>query len=486
MIWVSLLLLGLILYLLVQRGAARMSQTPGWLLWLILMLPAFFIVAWMLVNGQQPIPSLLLIGIFILSSFLYWVLLRRTLTPTAAPEAPPQEIQPTPEPVKNLLDRSEEAQLQGCFPWSLYYLQQIEYRPQAVICRGQMRGQAEKVFATIQDNIALQFGDRFLVTFQMGSSDKPFFALIPKQRIPTPGQLTRPFLTLSLFLLTLLTTTLAGTVIVHGNATPDLLAQDPSVLMAGLPYSLALLGILGIHEGGHYLTAKFYQIQATLPYFIPLPFGLGTLGAFIQIRSPIPHRRALFDVGIAGPLAGFVATLPLLIWGLSQSEIVPLAADATSRFDPEAFDPRISILFALFGRLVWGTALTVDSAIHLHPVAIAGALGLVVTALNLMPVGQLDGGHIVHAMYGHRAGAIIGQVTRLLILVLSFVQPWLFFWAIILFFMPAFDEPAVNDVTELNSWRDGIGLFALGLLVLIIFPMPEPFAGLLLHTNPAP
>ncbi len=486
MIWVSLLLLGLILYLLVQRGAARMSQTPGWLLWLVLMLPAFFIVAWVLINGQQPIPSILLIGIFILSSFLYWVLLRRNLPATPAPEAPPLESQPEPEPPKNLLNRSEEAQLQGCFPWSLYYLQQIEYRPQAVICRGQMRGQAEKVFATVQDNIALQFGDRFLVTFQMGNSDKPFFALIPKQRIPSPGTLTRPLLTLTLLLLTLLTTTLAGAVIVHGEATPNLLAKSTSVLWSGLPYSLALLGILGIHESGHYFMAKFYQVQATLPYFIPLPFGLGTLGAFIQIRSPIPNRRALFDIGIAGPLAGLMVTLPILVWGLGQSQLVNLPADATTQFDIQAFNPRISILFALFSRLVFGADLTMTSGIDLHPVAIAGVLGLVVTALNLMPVGQLDGGHIVHAMYGHRAGAVIGQITRLLILVLSFVQPWLFFWAIVLFFMPAFDEPAVNDVTELNNWRDGLGLVALALLILIIFPTPEPLANLLLTTHPTP
>jgi len=485
MVWVSLLLLGLILYLLVQRGAARMSRTPAWLLWFVLMIPAFFIVAWMLIKGQQPIPSLLLISIFILSSFLYWLLLRRNLPP--APEvSTPKPEPPEPEAPRNLLNRAEEAQLQGCFPWSLYYLQQIEYRPQAVICRGQMRGQADQVYATIQDNIALQFGDRFLVTFQMGGSDKPFFALIPKQRIPSPGQLTRPLLTAALFCLTLFTTTLAGTALANPTLTPQEFLQAPQVLISGLAYSLPLLAILGIHESGHYFMAKYYQIQATLPYFIPIPFGLGTLGAFIQVRSPIPNRRALFDVGIAGPLAGFLLTLPILAWGLGQSELVALAQDSSNRFNLEAFNPRISILFALICRWVWGTDLTMTTGINLHPLAIAGVLGLVVTALNLMPVGQLDGGHIVHAMYGHRAGAIIGQITRLLILVLSFIQPWLFFWAIILFLMPAFDEPAVNDVTELNGWRDGLGLMALGLLILIIFPVPEPLAGLLLSTHPTP
>ena len=486
MVWVSLVLLGLILYLLVQRGAARMSRTPAWLLWLVLMIPAFFIVAWMVVKGQQAIPSLLLITVFIFSSFLYWVLSRRNLPAAPTPEVKESQAPVEAEPAQNLLNRTEEAQLQSCFPWSLYYLQQIEYRPQAVICRGQMRGQAEKVYSTIQDNIALQFGDRFLVTFQMGGSDKPFFALIPKQRIPSPGQLTRPLLSGVLFALTLLTTTLAGTALAQPDLTAAMVMKSPQLILSGLPYALALLGILGVHESGHYFMAQYYQIQATLPYFIPIPFGLGTLGAFIQIRSPIPHRRALFDVGIAGPLAGLIVTLPILVWGLGHSQLVELPQDSPARFSIEAMNPRISILFALISRLVWGADLTTLSGIHLHPLAIAGALGLVVTALNLMPVGQLDGGHIVHAMYGHRAGAIIGQITRLLVLVLSFVQPWLFFWAIILFLMPAFDEPAVNDVTELNSWRDGLGLVALGLLILIIFPVPEPLAGLLLSTNPTP
>jgi membrane-associated protease RseP (regulator of RpoE activity) len=230
--------------------------------------------------------------------------------------------------------------------------------------------------------------------------------------------------------------------------------------------------ILGVHESGHYFTAIAHRIRTTLPYFIPVPLFLGTFGAFIKIRSPIPNRKALFDIGIAGPLSGLIVTLPILAWGLANSQVVPIP-DQPDGLNITALKPQISILLLLFSKIALGSALTVETAIQMHPVAIAGFLGLIVTALNLMPVGQLDGGHIVHAMFGQRTGAIIGQVTRLLVLLLSWVQPDLLPWAILLFFMPVVDEPALNDVSELDSRRDLLGFLALGLLLLIILPAPQ-------------
>jgi membrane-associated protease RseP (regulator of RpoE activity) len=241
--------------------------------------------------------------------------------------------------------------------------------------------------------------------------------------------------------------------------------------------------VLGIHEFGHYLAARRYRVQATLPYFIPVPpaaiFPFGTFGAFIQLRSPIPNRTALFDVGIAGPLSGFVATIPVLLWGLANSEVVDIT-EQSGILNFDSFRPTASLLIALLSKLALGSALTIDHALKLHPVAIAGCLGLIITALNLMPVGQLDGGHIVHAMFGQRTGAMIGQITRLLVLALALiVQRELFLWAILLFFMPVVDEPALNDVSELDNVRDLLGLLALGLLVVIILPAPQLLAQIL-------
>jgi membrane-associated protease RseP (regulator of RpoE activity) len=147
--------------------------------------------------------------------------------------------------------------------------------------------------------------------------------------------------------------------------------------------------------------------------------------------------------------------------------------------DINALNPGSSLLLAVFSKLALGSALTATTAIKLHPVAVAGCLGLIVTALNLMPVGQLDGGHIVHAMFGQRAGAAIGQIARLLVLALALIQSQLLLWAIILFFMPIVDEPALNDVSELDNQRDLWGLLALGLLLLIILPAPKAVIQLL-------
>lgn len=480
MIWFSLLLLGLLLYFIVQYSVVYVTQTPWWLLWGILMAPAVLMAGWVSAYGtEDPIPPPLVIGSFLMSSILYVALVRlnpkRSVSPLPESESP---IKTMPEPLS--LTKAEESQLQTCFPWSTYFLQKIDYKPQAIICRGQLKAQANAAYQTIRDNVQQQFGDRYLVIFQMGAQNQPFFALVPDpQRRRKVRKLTRPLLALGLLLATFCTTTIAGAKLVNDELTWPAWANE-QVLQTGLPYAIAILLILGTHEFGHYLTARYYKIKATLPYFIPLPppFSFGTFGAFIQMRSPVPNRTALFDVGLAGPLAGFLVTVPLLAWGLMHSSLTSIPSEP-SLLDTHAFNPNISILVALISKAVFQADLTMAQVVDLHPVAIAGWLGLIVTALNLMPVGQLDGGHIVHAMFGHRNGAIIGQVTRLLVLLLSFIQPLLLLWAIILLCLPAIDEPALNDVSELDNARDLLGLASLALLLLIILPLPHSLAHLL-------
>ncbi|MBW4612635.1 MAG: site-2 protease family protein [Desmonostoc vinosum HA7617-LM4] len=489
-----LLLLGLATYLMVQRSVAQITRTPVWLLWLVLMTPAFLLSGWTLKYGvKQPPPPSLIIWSSVICLLLYWLLFqwgRRTPTntPTNTQTEPQtselQAIHPTAEPVSvRPIEPTEETQLRNCFPWSVYYVQNIEYRPQAVVCRGQLRTSPSNAYQQVKENIEAQFGDRFLIIFQEGFNGKPFFVLVPNTQAAkgVSGRrnsegLTRPGLALLLLAATLVTTTLVGAKI--AGVDPTTLESNPGVLLKGLPYALGLMTILGIHELGHYLTARFYKIRSTLPYFIPMPFFLGTFGAFIQMRSPIPNRKALFDVSIAGPIAGFIATLPLLIWGLAHSEIVPLT-EKTGLLNPDALNPKYSILLALLAKLALGSQLTAKSAIDLHPIAVAGFLGLIVTALNLMPVGQLDGGHIIHAMFGQRTAMAIGQISRLLLLLLALVQDEFLVWAIILLFIPLIDEPALNDVTELDNRRDILGLLAMVLLVVIVLPLPQAIANLL-------
>ncbi|MGB3612663.1 MAG: site-2 protease family protein [Elainellaceae cyanobacterium] len=508
-----LILLGILTYVVVQRSVVDITRTPVWLLWTVMMVPAFIWTAWTMVNGEADIPVVLLLVPLISCPVVYWLLVQwgrpkqnyssdqpskspSTLEDKGTPDGSitaqqasnvMMQLSTPSQPPSRPINKEDEEALKSCFPWAVYYLRNIEYRPQAVVCKGSLRTSPEEAYKTIWGNIQRLFEDRFLLVFQEGLDGKPFFTLVPNTLLAQRGKplRARPGVALALLAATLLTTTLAG-VLLSGVAADDLQASV-SQLRLGLPYSLSLLSILAIHELSHYWAARRYRIKATLPYFIPVPpatiFPFGTFGAFIQTRSPLPHRKALFDIGISGPLAGLVVTIPILMWGLAHSSLVPLTEES-SIFNFESFSPTSSLLIALLSRLALGSQLMTTSALALHPVAIAGCLGMVITALNLIPVGQLDGGHMVHAMFGQRAGVVIGQVARLLVLALAFVQNELLIWAILLFFMPIIDEPALNDVSQLDNKRDFLGLVTLALLVMILLPTPQVIARLL-FTVPA-
>ncbi|EAZ91271.1 site-2 protease family protein [Crocosphaera chwakensis] len=488
--WLLLIILGAITYYLVKKTVAPITRTPIWIIWLVMMMPAVVWTTWYEINGEdKPIPPLwIIIPLAICLPIYFWLIGLGRIPSSDQPkeitqDSPPQ-LQALEKPTQETekvrpITATEEKSLRDCFPWGVYYLQNLDYRPQAILCRGKLRTAPEKAYNSIKKNIEQVFGDRFLILFQEGLQGKPFFALVPNpwsksetDNNKSEEKLKRPLFALGLLLLTLLTTTLVGTISIAGVAT-ETINNDPSVLLQGLPYSLGLITILGVHEFSHYLTAVRYKIATTLPYFIPIPFFLGTFGAFIQMKSPVPHRKALFDVGVAGPLGGFIVTLPLLLWGISLSEIVPMpTAENASLLNVEALDPRFSFLFAILVKVVLGSSFMAGKALHLHPLAVAGYIGLIVTALNLIPVGQLDGGHIVHAMFGQKTAVIVGQVTRIFMLVLAMIRPEFLIWAILLFLMPIMDQPALNDVTELDDIRDFVGLFSLVLLILILLPVP--------------
>lgn len=234
--------------------------------------------------------------------------------------------------------------------------------------------------------------------------------------------------------------------------------SDPRILLDGLPFSLTLLSILLAHEMGHYLTCLRYGIDASLPYFLPAPTLIGTLGAFIRIRSPIYTRRALFDVGVAGPLAGFAVLLPALIAGLLQSKLLPGVANRGDF----VFGTPLAIRFLEF--LFFPGVPVAD--INLHPVARAAWVGLLATALNLLPIGQLDGGHILYAFFGRDRHKLL---SRLFVGVLAVMGPfcswsWLL-WAVLLAVF-GLRHPVIYDDSELGGTRTKIGVVALVLLVL--------------------
>jgi membrane-associated protease RseP (regulator of RpoE activity) len=253
--------------------------------------------------------------------------------------------------------------------------------------------------------------------------------------------------------------------------------QDPARFAVGLPYSVGLLLILGAHELGHYFAALKHHIEVTPPYFIPAPFALGTFGAFISMRGLVRDRRVLFDVAVAGPLAGLVFAIPALLIGLQYSHVV--LGNASPGILDSGVDIGSSFLMAILSKLVLGPEAAEGHRLILHPLAFAGWLGLLVTALNLLPIGQLDGGHIAHALFGLRRSRTISVVALVSLFLLAFfVWPGLMMWAFIVFFIAGTrGSPPANDLTPLNVSRQAIGYFAFALLALILIPVPHTLYG---------
>ncbi len=269
--------------------------------------------------------------------------------------------------------------------------------------------------------------------------------------------------------LTLCTTTLVGVVFTHSFQTNQPLYLDqylsvfatlqarPTLLVDGLAFSITLMTILLAHELGHYFACRYYGIDASLPYFLPFPSPIGTLGAFIRIRSPIYTRQALFDVGIAGPLAGFVVLVPALVIGIGESKVIHGIAN---RGDLIFGVPAIERIFE------WIIFPGVRSAdILLHPIARAAWVGILATALNLLPIGQLDGGHILYAFTG-RWHKVLSRifVLGLVPLGIFYSHSWLV-WAALLFFF-ALRHPVIFDTTKLDRNRVALGLTALAIFLL--------------------
>lgn len=479
MIW--LLLLGLITYLFITQWVASLTRTPVWLLWLVAMLPVFVLLTWTIAFRGQTLPLRYTVILFAGCLVLYLYLIQRgrisrssPVDPEPLPPEPIPELQPPSLASLRPLNAAEESSLQTCFPWAVFYLRHLEYHPQGVVCRGQLRTSPETAYETIRANIEAEFGDRFDVIFQEYYPGEPFFELLinPAATIEGKNQRRelRPGFAFLLGFLTLFTTTWAGLQVV--GRVPTI----PALLENGLPYSIPILIFFAVRSFGHFITARKFQVATTLPYFIPvipLPFfPVGTIGGFTRLGSRIPHRKALFDIGLVGAFLGLSVSIPLLAWGLLQSELVGLQGQA-GIFQFRALDPRLSIVLAIFSKLVFGRELTAEAAIRLHPIAIAGWIGLLFTAFNLMPIGQLDGGRMVHAVYGRRIGARIGRISRFLLLGFAIVYPHLLLWAVLLLLLPALNEPTLNDVVEVDSFREIVGLMALVILLLLVLPAPK-------------
>ncbi|MCD4685380.1 MAG: site-2 protease family protein [Anaerolineae bacterium] len=241
---------------------------------------------------------------------------------------------------------------------------------------------------------------------------------------------------------------------------------DASNLLRGWPYATSMILILGAHELGHYFVARYHRMNITPPYFLPFPSLFGTLGAFILFRDPLPNRKIMFDVSVAGPLAGLVVALPVLFIGLAGSDVEPLPTDEDYLREGD------SILYVAAKYIVFGDILpTEDKDVFVNQVAWAGWGGLLLTALNLIPVGQLDGGHIIHTLLGRRVQHLYWPLMMGLLVLSLLNEAWLFFTLLLLLF-GRFRATPLDSITPLDTRRRRLAYVVVVIFVLIFVPLP--------------
>ena len=278
-----------------------------------------------------------------------------------------------------------------------------------------------------------------------------------------------------LFLATVVTTTIAGIfqyAAFKAGFTDDLMEMSLGLAIRGLWYSVSILSILGAHEFGHYFACRYYGVNASLPYFVPAPLLSGTLGAVIRIRQPFPHKRALFDIGIAGPIAGFVVAIPVLLIGMYLSTVVRVPED----FQGVIYDLGEPLLFKMASWLRFGPVAD-GYTVNMHPMVFAAWIGMLATTMNLFPMGQLDGGHISYAVLGRRSTAVTLITLVGLIGLAAWTRSatwlvWVILNVVMLVVFGPYHPRVWDEDAPLDSARMWLVLFAILMFALCFTPFP--------------
>ncbi|MBU6359841.1 MAG: site-2 protease family protein [Chloroflexota bacterium] len=341
---------------------------------------------------------------------------------------------------------------------------QAEPSSNAIMFLGKLRIKSDQAFEQMSTRLK-EIGYFPLLRDLDNDAERQVFVVIKGDAIASVDQ--RPWMSLGLFVATLISTAFAGTLFSRAvaNVGSDAALNALSLLDVvtyGLPFALTLLSILGVHELGHYVAARWHKLPVTLPFFIPMPIGLGTLGAFIQMRGMPRSKRALFDVGLAGPVAGLLIAIPLYVVGLLIAQVLPDSAPSNRAM-------LMDFLIAIF------RPDAVNHGILFNPVLYAARIGLVITMLNLLPVGQLDGGHIAYAALGRHWARWIAMATMAIMAVLGFMySPNWFIWLLFAGLGGAARHASpMDDVTPLDFMR--LGLFLLTVILFLALFTSRPF-----------
>jgi membrane-associated protease RseP (regulator of RpoE activity) len=457
----------------------------AWLQSVVLMAP--WLVAFGLSIAGIYLNLVIVIFLFVGSTGLYIYLGRRLRTLSQDPAYKPQPLvadpanPPSPgtmadasaKPV-TLIDGSEPEvipipaedlqAIQGIFGIDTFFTTETIPFQEGAVFRGNLRGDVDTTFTKLSANLQARLGDRYRLFFVEGQDKRPTCIVLPQTSDPKPSTTSQNLISVLLLLVTLAASLESASIMLGFD-----FFTTPTRLTEVVPLALGIVSILAAHEIGHWVIAQRYQVKLSFPFFIPT-WQLGSFGAITRFESILKRRSDLFDIALAGPAAGGLVSLLMLLTGLLLSH-----EGSTFQIPTEFFQG--SILVGTLARVVLRESLQ-NPIVDVSPLVILGWLGLIVTALNLLPAGQLDGGRIVQAIYG-RTTANRTTVASIVVLGLaSLVNALALYWAIVVLFLQReLERPCLNDLSEPDDARAGLALLALFLMIVTLLPLTPTLAG---------
>ncbi|MBC7823707.1 MAG: site-2 protease family protein [Candidatus Parcubacteria bacterium] len=377
------------------------------------------------------------------------------LSPVLDPAAKPDVL---PIPAEDL------KAIQGIFGIDTFFATETIPYQEGAIFKGNLRGEVEPTFERLSVSLKERLDDRYRLFLVESQENRPVVVVLPSTNDPKPATLTQKLLAGVLLIATIATCLETAGLLLEFD-----FYNSPERYREVLPIGLGILTILGVHELGHWLLARRHNVRLSFPYFIPT-WQIGSFGAITRFESLLPSRSALFDIAFAGPAAGGIVSLAMLITGLLLSHEGSLFKLPTQFFEG-------SILVGTVARVILGTSLQ-QAIVDIHPLTILGWVGLVLTAINLMPAGQLDGGRIVQAIYGRKTAGRTTAATIVVLAIASLVNPLALYWAIVILVLQRnLERPSLNELSEPDDTRAALGLLALFLMVTILLPLTPSLAG---------
>ncbi len=354
--------------------------------------------------------------------------------------------------------------IRGIFGIDTFFATETIPYQEGAIFKGNLRGEPDIVYDRLNGSLQKKLGDRYRLFLVENAEGKPVFIVLPSSNDPRPSSLSQKIFAAVLFVATIATSLETGGLLQGFD-----LFTAPARYQEVIPIALGILAVLVAHEIGHRLLAQRYQVRLSPPFFLPT-LQIGAFGAITKIESLLPNRKVLFDIALAGPAAGGIVSLLMLLSGLILSHPGSLFQVPSQFFSG-------SILVGTLAKVVLGSAVN-QPLVDVHPLTVIGWLGLVITALNLMPAGQLDGGRIVQAIYGRKTAGRTTIATVIVLGIASFANPLALYWAVVILFLQRdLERPSLNELTEPDDARAALALLALFLTIATLLPITPALAG---------